>query len=219
MASVRSLPRKAWLIGGLLAAWVGVWGTWLAHESAGLTQGALDLAQVSQRLPDVLYGRLGGMPGLLRASVGLATITLSVAVGQVEDRVTRWALRALALILILRLLPPYPDLLALWRSPDYGGRFILATLALAGWVASLTAKRWPALWRHVVVLLLGLSALINGLWAYFALQHAFSTTAQLPFSPGWGLVLYGVGLLVTTIISLRSLLDALQSPVPEGTPA
>ena len=76
---MRALSRSELLIGGLLVAWLGAWGAWLAHPLAGLTQAALDLAVVSQRLPDVLYGRLGNMPDVLRASIGLTAVTLSAA--------------------------------------------------------------------------------------------------------------------------------------------
>jgi hypothetical protein len=201
------------LVGGLLAAWVGVWGAWLAHPSAGLTQSALDVAHVArQRLPDVLYGRGGAWPDLLLASVALANVALSIAAEGLERPAIRWALRGLALLLILRLLPPYPFILDLWRSPDYGTRFAIAALAVVGWLVSLTTARWPDRVRSLALLGLTLAGLATGLWSALALERSFADATRLPFAPGWGLILYAAGLLVAALLSLGPLLRRPGSP-------
>lgn len=201
----------------MLVAWLGAWGAWLAHPLAGLTQTALDLALVSQRLPDVLYGRMGSMPDVLRASVGLMIVAFGVAAGDLKRGWLRWLLRALGLVLALRLLPPYPQVLDLWRSPDYGGRFAVAAVTLAGWTVSLAARRWPDPWRAGITIALGLAALLSGLWAFLAFRGAFVTATQLTFAPGWGLALYVAGLLLATVLGLLAILK--RPPLPGSEPA
>lgn len=213
---MRTLSRSELHIGGLLVAWLGAWGAWLAHPVAGLTQTALDLALVAQRLPDVLYGQLGGMPDLLRVSIGLMAVALNVAAGRATQRWLRWLLPALALVLAVRLLPPYPQVLDLWRSPDHGGRFVVAAATLAGWIATLTGRRWPARWQVAFALALGVAALSTGLWAFLALQGAFAAATHLTFAPGWGLAFYVAGLLLATVLGLLAYLKP--PPLPGGEP-
>ena len=214
---MRLPSRSELLVGGLLIAWLGAWGAWLAHPLAGLTQAALDLAVVSQRLHDVLYWRLGNMPDVLRASLGLTAVALSAAARGATHRWQRWLLRALAFVLALRLLPPYPQVLDLWRSPDFGARFIVAAITLVAWAATLTGRRWPERWQVAVTLALGLAALLTGLLAFFALRGAFATATQLTFAPGWGLVAYVAGLLLATVLGLLAVLNP--PPLPGGDPA
>jgi hypothetical protein len=214
---VRAPSRSELHVGGLLVAWLGAWGVWLAHPLAGLTQTALDLALVAQRLPNVVYGQLGSMPDVLRASIGLMAVALNLAAGGTTRRWLRWLLPVLALVLAVRLLPPYPQVLDLWRSPDYGRRFVVAALTLVGWIATLTGRRWPARWQAAVTLALGLAAFATGLWAFLALQGAFTTAMQLTFAPGWGLALYVAGLLLATVLSLLAFLKPL--PLPGSEPA
>lgn len=202
---MRPAIRINLLTGALLVAWVGAWGTWLAHDTAGLTQTALDLAQVSERLPDVLYGRLAAMPDVLRASIGLSAVVLGVAAGRLERTVLRWALRGLAFILLLRLLPPYPDVLQLWRSPDYGRRFVIALVSLLGLVASFTTSRWPDILAAAVTSVLSFGALVTGIWTFVALERAFAVTVQLSFAPGWGLAVYVVGLVAAMVLAFPDL--------------
>ena len=184
------------MLTGLLAAWLGGWGTWLAHPTAGLTQTAVSLAQFSQRLPDVLYGKLGSMPDLLYVSLAMAALALNIAVRDSQSGAIRWTTSGLTLLLIVRMVPPYPDLLQLWQSPFYGRQFVVATLALLGWAVTLTAAVWSEKWRSIAALLLSLSGMVGALRAQTALQRAMSASTELNFSPGWGLVLYTVGLLV-----------------------
>lgn len=193
---------------GLLAAALGVWGVWLAHPTASLTQTALDLAQVAGRLPDVLYGRLRPMPDLLRAAVALLAVALCVVACRVEHKAVRWLLRLFALGLLLRLLPPYPDILSLWRSPDYGMRFVIAAVSLAAWGAALFANRLPQRVLTGVALVLAALALISGLVSGLALQASFVRASGLPLAPGWGLVLFGLGLLVAALGLATTLLDS-----------
>jgi hypothetical protein len=189
----------------LLAAWIGVWGAWLAHPSAGLTQSALDVAHVAQqRLPDVLYGRQHAMPDLLRISVALTATALSISAGGLKRPALRWLLRGLAFLLAARLLPPYPFILDLWNSPDYGTRFVIAAVALAAWPGSLTSARWIHSARHVVLAILALAGIVTGLWSVLALGRSFASATQLPFAPGWGVLLYAGGLAVAAILSLSA---------------
>lgn len=202
--NLRTLSAKSLIVIGLMFAWLGAWGTWLAHPAAGLTQTALSLAQVASRLPQVLYGSLGSIPEVLYSSLGLTLLALSVAAVQLKARALRYLLRGLALLLAIRLLPPYPDILQLWQSAAYGGQFVVAVLILIGWVLSLSSGRWPRSIVGSAPAVLALLALVAGLVSFVALMRAFSATTELAYAPGWGVGLYVMGLLLAAIVSLRT---------------
>ncbi len=187
-------------LAGLGVAWLGIWGAWIPHKTASLTQNAIDLAEWSGILNDVRFGRLGVTPDLLRLAVALAGVALAVGAGMLRSRWLRWGVRLAALMPGLVLLPPYPFVLQLWNSDVYGRRFVVACVLWVGVAASLLADRLPGQARRVLLAGLSVSAAALGAWTFLALRPPFEAHYASPVLPGWGVLAFVGGLVVMSVI-------------------
>ncbi len=200
-----------WLsLGGSAAAWLGLWGAWIPHSNAAMTHNAIDLAEWAGFLSDVRFGALHGMPDVLRIGIGAASVTLALSAGAIKKPIRRWAVRLLALLIVLVLLPPYPQILQLWRSEAYGTRFLVAAGALVGLVLSGLMDFAPAWARRVAIFLTGAVAIWQALRAYLAFRPPFSAHYAYPIPhpmpPGWGILLFVGGLVVAGLSALSATL-------------
>lgn len=197
------------LTGAVLAlAWLGVWGAWIAYPAAGLTQNAIDLAQWSGYLTDVRGGSLAAMPDLLRLGVALGAVALAVSAAGRDRPWLRWTLRIVALLPGLMLLPPYPYFLQLWRSAEYGRRFVVAMVLWLGVLASFWARSLPAEARRAVLIALSAGAAGTGIAAYLALRMPFQAHYAAHLAPGWGVIIFVGGLVIAAGCQLASWIAA-----------
>ncbi|MBN1311171.1 MAG: hypothetical protein JXB30_07105 [Anaerolineae bacterium] len=189
----------------LILAWVGIWGTWIPARSASLTLNALYLAEWSTILPESRFGDMAYLAEVLRASVAIMVSALAVAAGVVRGRPARWSIRLVAALPGLVILPPYPDILALWRSASYGSRFLVAAALFVGVLASAVTDYLPHKLRQALVAILSLSAMGLGVWAFLALRIPFEARYTGTLLPGWGFALFVMGLLASAIVQIVDL--------------
>ena len=180
-------------------AWLGIWGVWIPHKTAGLTQNADVLAYWSGVLPEVRFGPLALMPDLLRLGIALASLALAVSAGTLRSPWLRWAVRLLALLPGFILLPPYPFVLDLWNSPEYGRRFIVAMVLWLGVPASGLTDLLPGVVRRALVVVLAVGGAALGGWAFGALRTPFAVRYAQAILPGWGVVAFIAGLTIASI--------------------
>jgi hypothetical protein len=202
--------RLLWVIALLIAAWIGVWGAWIPHQAVALRVNAIDLAEWSTFLTEVQIGGLRLAPDFLRLAVALAQIAFSLSAGVVENRWLRWALRGVALIPCLLLLPPYPFMLQLWRSESYGLRFVVAVVGVMGVLAAAAADRAPML-RRALTWALAWSAAALGSWAFTSLIGPFGMRYGSALLPGWGAVLFATSLIIAGILEGLSIIRLVRS--------
>lgn len=195
-------------LAALALAWVGLWGAWVPHTTAGLTQNAFVLAYWSGVLPEVRWGRLGFMPDAVRLAIALAVVALALAAGAIRSPWLRWAVRLVALVPGLILLPPYPFVLDLWRSDVYGRRFVIAAAAWLGVAAAALVDRLPDAVRRALIIVLALAGAGLGIRAFAALRGPFAARYAAPIPPGWGFVLFAGGLLAAALLQGAGLLSA-----------
>ncbi len=181
-------------------AWLGIWGAWIPHRTASLTQNAIDLAQWAGILNDVRFGSLGHVPDLLRLAVALAGVALAVGAGMLHNHWLRWGVRLAALLPGLVLLPPYPFVLQLWNSDEYGRRFVIASFLWIGVAASLLTDRLAWQMRRALLAGLGVAAAALGAGTFLALRHPFEAHYASPVLPGWGVLAFVVGLAAASVI-------------------
>jgi hypothetical protein len=198
----------------LLVAWAGAWAAWVPHRSLGLAQNAVDLAEWSTFLPEVRFGGLRIMPELLRLAITLTSVALAVAAGALENRWLRWALRLLALLPGVVLLPPYPHLLQLWWSESYGLRFIAAAVGLLSPLVGGLSDLLPKRARRAFVVGLSLAALALGLRAFLILRGQFAAYYPEPIGVGRGALMFLAGLLTAALLQAIAFLPRKQ-PTPE----
>jgi hypothetical protein len=200
-----SRRREQVVLALLAAGWLGIWGAWIPHPTAALTQNALDLAEWATFLSDVRYGGLRLMPEVLRLGVALSVVALGVAAGSIEPWPLRWLVRLGAAIPGLIMLPPYPSLLNPIGS-GYKWRMVAALVLWLGVGLTLFSDRLG--WRRrsgLVAALSGLAA-VAGWWAYLALRGPFQAHYTHTLPPGWGVVIFGLGLVATAGLSGHGLL-------------
>jgi hypothetical protein len=216
MTNRTSLP--AWPITAvLLIAWLGVWGAWLTHPTAALTYNAPDMAEWAGFLPEVRFGPLGHAPDSLRLGVGLGAVALAIGAAWLPSAWMRWACRALVVLTGLVILPPYPQVLDLWRSEAYGVRFLIAALTMLACPLAFLLDR-HARTCQALVALVGADALWAAGNSYFSLRGPFAALYTAPLSVGWGFILFVVGLTSALVLSLLHLV-LLRARARQAAPA
>jgi hypothetical protein len=205
----------------LLIVWAGAWAAWVPHRSLGLAQNAIDLAEWSTFLPEVRFGGLRPVPEMLRLGVALASVALAVAAGALESRPLRWALRLVAILPGVVLLPPYPYMLQLWWSESYGLRFIAAAVGLLSPLVGGFSDFLPERARRALLIGLCLAAFGLGLRAFLILRGQFAIYYPEPIGVGRGALMFLAGLLVAALVQAvaflphrRPALDPPLSAVP-----
>lgn len=202
MSSKKPISLEIYTLAVLIFVWVGVWGAWIGHKTVALTQNAIDLAEWSDYLTDVRFGELAGTPDRLRLAVGLAMVVLALGAGAVSNGWIRWGIRLLAAVPVVVMLPPYPFLLDLWWSDSYGVRFIVAVLALVGIAANVIVDRLPGLVRRISIIVLSVLGVGLGMWAFFVLRSPFEAHYASSITPGWGALLFWVGLVLASAFQI-----------------
>ncbi len=188
----------------LLLGWVGLWGAWLTHETAALTQNVIDFAEWATYLNDVRYGALTNVPAEVRAAVGLFVLALAVSAGETRYGWLRWIARAMALFVGVLLLPPYPGAISmaglnLWLA-FYRPQFIISMVVLVGVPLSVLFDFVPSLARHVFAGLLLIAVLWVGWGAYRILLDQFSVLYAAALPVGWGAWMFFTGALTGLVL-------------------
>lgn len=198
----------------LVLVWISVWGAWIPARTVSLTQNALYLAEWSTHLPESRFGGLDYLAEVLRLSVALAVVALAIGVGVLERPLARWSIRVVACLPGLVILPPYPEVLDLWRSASYGNRFIVAVVLFAGVLLSGLTDLLPSKLQRWLVGVLSLAAAGLAIWAFFSLRVPFEARYMGVLMPGWGFGVFVGGLMVTGVIQIADLLhDSLQPTI------
>lgn len=209
--SRRRLPADALALALVALAWIGVWGAWIPHLTAGLTQNAPRLAYWSGVLPEVRGGSLALMPDMLRLAMALAAVALAVSAGSLRSVWLRWAVRIVALLPGLVLLPPYPYVLDLWNSEPYGRRFIIALVVWIGVPASGLLDLLEPGVRRITAAVLALAGAVLGAWTFTALRGPFAARYAEPIAPGWGVIAFSGGLIAAALLLTVAIF---QQPLP-----
>lgn len=185
-----------------LLAWLGTWGAWIPDRSAGLQQNVYDFAEWATYLNDVRFGGLGGTPDLLRMGVALGAVVLAFSIRGPEPGLLDWGGRLLAVLTGIALLPPYPGSLSplalqSWLSVSYRWQFLAAMCALIG--AALSVFPLRPVPQTLLVIVLSTSAIILALHGFNTLLLPFEAHYARPLAPGWGALLFYVGLGIVVV--------------------
>lgn len=183
----------------LLVGWSGMWFSWITYPNVAARLNPVDMAEWATFLTEVRFGGLRLLPEWLRLSLILATLALATQVGEVENRWLRWALRGLALIPAILLMPPYPFFLQLWGSESYGTRFLIAALGLIGVPLTILLDKFPTI-RRIAAIVLSLVAAVIGIWTFTSLRTPFAMRYADPLHPGIGLILFAGGLVLAAVV-------------------
>lgn len=172
---------------------IGVWGAWVPHRAAALVLSGWDLAEYVKFLPGTSTVR-----ELFYLPVWCAGLVLAVlAVQPTIGLVTRAALIAVALGLMLAILPPYPHLLNGYQSAEFRWRFILGTCGVLLVLGFLPASRWlqsDASFTNGLagrlLLLLALVGVFPALWQYLDIRGVIETVYGARLGWSWGVLVF-----------------------------
>jgi hypothetical protein len=190
LCSSKELPAPAWSdglvwlgLGGMIA---GAWGPWVAHANAGMALNVIDLVEFTK------FMTRAGLSYIVRELFYLPLLAGAVGIGiksQIANHKSRILLAAAAGLLALVPLPPYPNLLHAYRSPEDGLSFWLSlgTLGLVAVAASL-GHRLPRRLSAGMLFCLACSTL-PAAWQFVRLGPPLSALYGAPVQAGWGLAL------------------------------
>lgn len=189
----------------LLLIGAGYFGPWVQHPAAGLILSADDLAEWIKFLPIYKAGDSGLIRELFYFSIWLTPIGLSVLAGRVKSLAIRFALLALAVLLVLTPLPKYPELLTAYREPEFAPTFWITVMALLSSIGlGLVGRRLSDRVMAVIWIIIGLAVTL------IAPLHFVKVASEIVrlyrFSIGWGLiatVLGGLGLIIIGTMTWR----------------
>lgn len=197
-------------LAGLLLALVGVWGAWVPHRAAALVLAGWDLAEFVKFLPRSL-----AMREVFYLPVWCIGIALALIAAQPRTKaILRVPLIALALALILALLPPYPYIWNGYQYTEFRWRFLLGVSGLLLVVGSLFSPRllkddghgWVLL---TGALLAGLSLLgaVPALRQFLQVRDTIEALYGAPLGWGWGLATFISGWIVVGAVGARTLVQ------------
>lgn len=122
--------KRGWIVLGLLIALICYYLPWYTHATAGFTTSAHDLAEWTSLHPATRSSSPELLTTLyLRLPQLMLIAALALAANQFGDERVRWVLRAIALGLVLRFVPPSDFFTTMRDDPNYAQ---MAQLTLAG---------------------------------------------------------------------------------------
>jgi hypothetical protein len=184
-------------LAGVALALVGVWGGWVPHRTAALVLSCWDLAEFVKFVPDASATR-----ELFYLPVWCAAVVLGViANGRIGEsanrRIGEWASRvglgAVALGLMVAILPPYPDLLRGYQSAEFRWQFILGVGGVLVVLLSVTSGRRPPRSVGGLLVALALVGALPALWQFLKVRGAIEAVYDARLGWGWGLGLFLAG--------------------------
>lgn len=186
----------------------GYFGPWVSHRVAGLVVTGLDLGEYVKFLPTVR----GGQVMLWREGFYLPLVAVSLALSLAAFRPQwryGWPMRSLLLIIAgiaaLNLLPPAWGP-ATFTNPEFRQQILALALCLGAAAISpflALLSRWVG---SSVVLLLSLAALWFPLRDFLRVLPTIRELYNEPLSPGWGVYVMVIGLLLMMAAQMCDLL-------------
>jgi hypothetical protein len=208
------LKRAWWMIVALALGMVAYYLPWFTHKTAGFTMNAFDLAEWTSLHPAVRSESPAMLTSfLLRAPQVALVMALAIAASRLDDPRSRWIMRAMAMLLALRFVPPTDFLGSAQDDPNYRQMALMTVIGLASVVAVVPLHRTVRRWHDVLlggVLLIGTAA---GWWG-LSRAKTLLDNFEIGVSTGPGVILFSV----ITVIVLGALLWSARLRLRQGEP-
>ena len=183
---------------GLVATLIGYFGPWVDHTVAGLVITGLDFGEYVKFLPGVREGTvILWRPGFYAPLVATSAAALLAAYR--AELGYRWWMRVpllmLATIAALNLVPPAwtPTRLL---EPEFRWQTSCLVILLIGVACAPMLALLPRRIAAMAVTVLSISGIVAPLHGFFQVIPAIQTLYAHTLTPGWGLWLMVVGLLI-----------------------
>jgi hypothetical protein len=158
--------RRAWLIlAGLVLAMVCTYWPWFTHETAGFTMNAFDLAEWASLHPAVRSSSPPMLASFLLRAPQLALVfAFALAANRLVDPRVRWLLRGIAMLPLLRFLPPAEFFTSATGDPNYRQMALLAGLGIGLVMLSIPLHRMRTRWQDWLSSVVLLGGVVSGWW-------------------------------------------------------
>lgn len=160
--------RRPYVVLGCIAlAWLCLYLPWFAHETAGFTMHGFDLAEWTSLHPATRSSRPPMLTSfLLRLPHILLPIAAALAAAALPGPRARGAVRMVAALLVLRLLPPIEFFRGAVADPNYRQMMLLTALGL------LSVAVMFALPRHMIGAALAIALVVAVATGWWGLSRA-----------------------------------------------
>ncbi len=198
---------------GLALALVCYHAPWYTHSTAAFTLNAFDLAEWTSLHPAVQASSPALLTSFLLRAPQLALIlALALHANGFGDARVRWLLRAAALLVTLRFLPPREFFGSAASDPNFRQMMLLTGLGIGGVLVVLLAEKLAQRWQGALVALV-LALGVGAGWWGLARAHTLLDNFEIAVSVGVGAVGYTVFSALVAVIGL-SLLRRAETPGP-----
>lgn len=187
---------------GLGLALACYFAPWYTHTTAAFTLNAFDLAEWTSLHPAVRADSPALLTSFLLRMPQLALIVaLALHANGFGDARARWLLRAVALVIALRFLPPREFFGAATDDPNFRQMMLLTVLSAGGIAAAVLVGRLPQRWQAwglTAVLALGVGA---GWWG-LSRAHPLLDSFEIAVGIGVGAPGFTVFAALVTLVAL-----------------
>jgi hypothetical protein len=182
------VSRVWWIAEGLALGLICYYLPWYTHETAGFTTHAFDLAEWSSIHPAVRAESPAMLTSfLLRAPQLALIVALALAANKLSDVRARWILRGIALLLVLRFVPPSDFFSNARDDPNYRQMALLTGLGFALTLAAIPLERAPERWQDGAVAVLLLAGVVAG-WMGLSRAGILLDNFEIDVSVGPGII-------------------------------
>ncbi|WP_162910000.1 hypothetical protein [Aggregatilinea lenta] len=155
--------RSGWILAAMALALLCYYLPWFVHQSAGFTTNAYDLAEWSSLHPATRSSNPPLLTSfLLRLPHVLLLFAAGIAANGLRDERLRWIVRAVALLLVLRLVPPVEFFRDESADPNYRQMLLLTVMGGGLVLVSLVVRPGRAAQGLIAASLMG--GVGAGLW-------------------------------------------------------
>jgi hypothetical protein len=158
--------RRAWFIlAGLVLGMVCTYWPWFTHQTAGFTMNAFDLAEWASLHPAVRSSSPPMLTSFLLRVPQLALVFAFVlAVNGLADPRARWLMRGIAMLPLLRFLPPAEFFTSATGDPNYRQMALLTGLGIGLVLLSIPLHRMRTRWQDGLSGAALLGGVVSGWW-------------------------------------------------------
>lgn len=198
---------------GLALALACIYAPWYTHSTAAFTLNAFDLAEWTSLHPAVRASSPALLASfLLRAPQLTLVAALALLANGFGDARARWLLRAAALLIALRFLPPREFFGSAASDPNFRQMMLLTALSMGSVLAAILAQGLAPRWRGLLVATL-LALGVGAGWWGLARAHTLLDNFEIAVSVGVGAVGYTASSALVALLGL-SLLRRAERPGP-----
>lgn len=157
---------RAWLVlVGLVLATACYYLPWVTHQTAGFTMNAFDLAEWASLHPAVRSSTPPMLTSFLLRMPQLALVfAFTLAANRLADARARWLMRGVAVLPLLRFIPPAEFFTRATDDPNYRQMALLTSLGIGLVVLSILVQRMPTRWQNGLSSLALLGGVSSGWW-------------------------------------------------------